>query len=97
MSDTPSQSLRIAIVGAGQIGSAFAFQLARIGNHDVSVVARPGSTRFQQLQRDGAIIDVKGEQAPVSVSDTLDEMVPYDVVIVTLSAHQTDAVLPTLE
>jgi 2-dehydropantoate 2-reductase len=35
--------LHIAIVGAGRIGSAFAFQLARTGNHDVTVVARPGS------------------------------------------------------
>ena len=65
MPDTPSQPLRIAIVGAGQIGSAFAFQLARIGGHDVGVVARPGSTRLRQLRRDGAIVDVKGEQASV--------------------------------
>ena len=96
MPGTPSQSLRIAIVGAGQIGSAFAFQLARCGGHDVSVVARPGSARLQQLRRDGAIIDVKGERAPVLVGDTLDETVPYDVVIVTLLAHQTNAVLPFL-
>ena len=96
MPDTPLQPLRIAIVGAGQIGSAFAFQLARIGSCDVSVVARPGSNRLLQLRRDGAIIDVKGEQAPVSVADTLDETVPYDLVIVTLLAHQTDAVLPNL-
>ena len=96
MPDTPSQSLRIAIVGAGQIGSAFAFQLARIGDHNISVVARPGSTRLQQLRRDGAIVDVKGERAPISVTDTLDETAPYDLVLVTLLAHQTDAVLPNL-
>ena len=96
MPETPSPSLRIAIVGAGQIGSAFAFQLARRGGHDVSVVARPGSARLQQLRRDGAIIDVKGERAPVLVGDTLDETVPYDLVIVTLLAHQTNAVLPIL-
>jgi 2-dehydropantoate 2-reductase len=96
MQNTPSQSLRIAIVGAGQIGSAFAFQLARIGNYNVSVIARPGSDRLLQLRRDGAIIDIKGAQAPVSVYDTLDEKIPYDLVIVTLLAHQANAVLPNL-
>ena len=96
MPDSASRSLRIAIVGAGQIGSAFAFQLARIGDHNISVVARPGSTRLQQLRRDGAIVDVKGERAPISVTDTLDETAPYDLVLVTLLAHQTDAVLPNL-
>jgi ketopantoate reductase len=41
MPDISPKPLRIAIVGAGQIGSAFAFQLARVGCHDISVVARP--------------------------------------------------------
>jgi 2-dehydropantoate 2-reductase len=89
--------LRIAIVGAGQIGSAFACQLARLGRHDVTVAARRGSTRLQQLRRDGAIIDVKGERAPVSIVDGLDETVPYDLVIVALLAHQTNAVLADLQ
>jgi len=89
--------LRIAIVGAGQIGSAFAYQLARLGRHDVTVVARCGSTRLQQLRRDGAIIDVKGERAPVSIVDSLDETVPYDLLIVALLAHQTNTVLPDLQ
>lgn len=97
MPGTPSPPLRIAIVGAGQIGSAFAFQLARIGGHDVSVVARPNSTRLRQLQSDGAIIDSTGERAVVSVADALDETVPYDLVLVTLLAHQTGAVLPNLQ
>ena len=96
MPDTPPQRLRISSGGAGQIGSAFAFQLARVGGHEVSVVARRGSMRLQQLRCDGAIVDVKGERAPVSVADALDEAAAYDLVIVTLLAHQTDAVLPDL-
>ena len=88
--------LRIAIVGVGNIGSTFAFQLARIGGHDVTVVARPDSKRLEQLRRDGAIVDVKGEQASVHVTDALDEQTPFDIVIVTLLAHQVDAVLPAL-
>jgi 2-dehydropantoate 2-reductase len=94
----PSRSLlRIAVLGVGKIGSAFAFQLARTGNHDVTVVARPGSARLQQLQRDNGIVNVKGERASVRVTDTLDEQTPCDLVIVTLLAYQVDAVLPTLQ
>jgi 2-dehydropantoate 2-reductase len=93
----PSTSLRIAILGVGKIGSTFAFQLARAGHHHVTVVARPGSARLRQLQRDNGIVNIKGERASVRVSDTLDEQVPYDLVIVTLLACQLDAVLPTLQ
>ena len=92
----PTSPLRIAIVGVGNIGSTFAFQLARIGGHDVTVVARPGSKRLEQLRRDGAIVDVKGVRASVHVTDALDEQTPFDIVIVTLLAHQVDAVLPAL-
>ena len=91
-----SSPLRIAVVGAGRIGSTFAFQLAHSGRHDVTAVARPGSVRLQQLQCDGGIVDVKGERADVRVTDTLDEQVPYDLVLVTMLAHQVDAVLPGL-
>jgi 2-dehydropantoate 2-reductase len=92
----PSSPLRIAVLGAGKIGSTFVFQLARVGHHDVTVIARPGSLRLQQLERDGGIIDAKGERAAMRVASTLDEDTPYDLVIVTLLAHQTDALLPAL-
>ena len=91
-----SPPLRIAVLGGGRIGSAFAFPLARTGQHDVTVVARPGSDRFQQLQRDGGIVNPKGERVEVRVADTLDAQTPYDLVVVTLLAHQVDAVLPAL-
>ena len=92
---TPPSS-RSAVVGTGNIGSTFAFRLAR-GGHDVTAVARPGSRRLQQLQRDGGIVDDKGERAVVRVADALDEEVPYDLVVVTVLAHQVDAVLPGLQ
>lgn len=88
--------LRIAVLGVGNIGSTFAFQLARIGGHDITVIARPGSKRLEQLQRDNAIVDVQGVRASVQVTDGLDERTPFDLVIVTLLAHQVDAVLPAL-
>lgn len=94
---TPVPPLRIAVLGAGKIGSTFAFQLARAGGHDVTVIARPGSIRLQQLQRDNGIVDVNGERASVRVTDRLDEEIPYDFLIVTLLDHQTAAILPNLQ
>ena len=89
--------LCIAVLGAGKIGSTFAFQLAHTGGHDVTVIARPGSVQLEQLRRDKTIVDVKGERGNVRVANMLDEQTPYDLVIVTLLAHQTDAVLPALQ
>jgi len=88
--------MRIAVVGVGGIGSTFAFQLARTGHHDVTVVARAGSVRLRQLQSDRGIVNTEGERADVRVADTLDAQIEYDLVIVTLLAHQVEAVLPAL-
>ena len=88
--------LSIAVIGAGKIGSTFAYQLARAG-HDVTVIARPDSLRLQQLQRDQAIILKTGERAEVRVADKLDEEAAYNLVVVTTSAHQVDAALPALQ
>ncbi len=93
---SPSTPQRLAVIGVGQIGSAFAFNLVRRGGHDVTVIARPGSLRLEQLRRDEAIVSVAGERGSVRVLDFLDEETPYDLVIVTLLAHQVAAVLPAL-
>lgn len=93
----PTPKLRIAILGVGGIGSAFAFQLARVGGHDVTVVARPDSPRLQQLMRDQGIVKAAGERADVTVTDKLDQEIAYDLVLVTLLAHQAGAVLPVLK
>ncbi|HEX4288535.1 MAG TPA: 2-dehydropantoate 2-reductase N-terminal domain-containing protein [Trebonia sp.] len=92
----PTSPLSVAVIGAGRIGSAFAYQLRRAG-HDVTVVARPGSRRLAQLQRDRGIVLTAGERASVTVADHLDEQEPFDLVIVTTLAHQVDALLPALQ
>jgi hypothetical protein len=88
-------SLRIAVIGAGAVGSAFAFQLARAG-HRVAMVAR--GNRLAQLQHDGAIVTTSGERAPVQVSAALDPTTEFDLVLVlvTVLASQVDALLPAL-
>lgn len=87
--------LRIAVIGAGNIGSTFAFQLARAG-HALTVIARPDSARLAQLRQAGGIVDVRGMRADVIVAAALDEAVAYELVIVTVLAHQVDALLPAL-
>jgi 2-dehydropantoate 2-reductase len=96
MPRTPASPLSIAVIGVGRIGSAFAYQLARAG-HDLTVVARPDSERLAQLERDRGIVLSTGERADVAVADHLDEQRPFDLVLVTILAHQVDSVLPTLK
>ncbi|KAH7099510.1 hypothetical protein BKA62DRAFT_709793 [Auriculariales sp. MPI-PUGE-AT-0066] len=89
--------LRLAIIGGGNIGSAFALKLVSVGHHDVTVIARPGSKRLQQLQELNGIVSVSGQRAAVTVSDELDTSIAYDVVIVTTHAHQVEPLLPVLQ
>ncbi len=86
--------MQIAVVGTGAIGSTFAFHIAKAG-HTVTVVAR--GVRFEQLQRDNAIVTVKGERAAVHVSPALDTTTPWDLVLVTVLAPQVETVLPALQ
>lgn len=90
-------SLRIAILGGGNIGSTLAFQLAGAGGHDVTVVARPRSARLQQLLRDRAIVKPGGARSGVHVGDALDPGMPYDLVIVTVPLQQQGVLVPALQ
>jgi 2-dehydropantoate 2-reductase len=96
MSTAPTSPLAIAVIGAGRIGSAFAYQLG-LGGHKVILVARRGSRRLSQLQRDGGIVLTTGERADVTAVDHLDEREPFDLVVVTVLAHQVGALLPALQ
>ena len=87
---------KIAIIGGGKIGSTFAFQLARAG-HEITVVARPGSLRLAQLLRDNGIVLQTGETVATHVTDTLDEAIQYDLLLVTMYDFQVEAILPTLQ
>ena len=89
-------ALSIAIIGVGQIGSAFAYQLASAG-HDVTVIARPDSRRLQQLEKEGAIVLQNGQRAAVRVDAALDNEIVYDLVIVTTKAFQIAPLLPMLK
>ena len=64
-SEAHARRLKVAVVGPGAIGSAFAYRLARAG-HDVTVVGR--GKRLEELERDGAIVLVDGERAAVTAA-----------------------------
>lgn len=96
-SPVPSKPpLSIAVIGAGAIGSAFAYCLARAG-HDVTIIARPSSARLGQLRRDGGIVHAREGLAKMRVADLLDEQSSHHLVLVTTLAHQADHVLPALQ
>jgi 2-dehydropantoate 2-reductase len=88
------QGMNIAVLGAGRIGSTFAFYLANAG-HNVTVIAR--GARLEALRSDGAIIAADGRKANVAIEDTLDVRNTFDLLLVTVLAHQVDALLPELK
>ncbi|WP_347557064.1 2-dehydropantoate 2-reductase N-terminal domain-containing protein [Robbsia sp. KACC 23696] len=85
--------MKIILIGAGRIGSAIAFCLAKAG-HDITVVAR--GKRFEVLQSDGAIVTIDGQRVPVKVLSALDPATLYDLAIVTVPEHHLAPLLPTL-
>jgi 2-dehydropantoate 2-reductase len=84
---------KIAIVGSGGIGSTFAVQLARAG-HEVTVVAR--GKRLAQLQERAGVATADGDVVSVTLSEALDPAVPYDLVLVSVLAHQVAPLLSAL-
>lgn len=85
--------MKIAVLGAGAVGSSFAAALARAG-HDVTLIAR--GARLVALQGRKGIALAKGETVPVTVAGELDGTTPWDVVLVTVLGHQVAPVLPAL-
>ncbi len=87
--------MEIAILGAGAIGSLFAYRFARAG-HAVTLVAR--GARLAELRRDARVRvrRLPGQQtdeAAVAVADTLDPARRWDLVLVTVRGQQADAAL----
>ncbi|MEG3131596.1 2-dehydropantoate 2-reductase [Pantoea cypripedii] len=77
---------RIAIYGAGAVGSVMAAKLARAG-HQVSVIAR--GAHLEAMQRNGLeyIADNKSDNVRVTASEYAEDFGVQDVVICTLKSH----------
>jgi len=92
-----SNTMKLAVIGAGAVGSALAFMLVtHAGYTDITMVAR--NKRLAQLQRDGAVVargpkDKHSTRAPVKVLAQLDVNEAYDLVLVLVMAYQIDDAL----
>lgn len=85
--------MKIAVLGAGAVGSSFAAALARAG-HDVTLIAR--GARLAALRGRKGIALASGETVTVTVAAELDGTTAWDFVLVTVLAHQVLPVLSTL-
>jgi 2-dehydropantoate 2-reductase len=86
--------MNICILGAGAVGTSFAMHFALAG-HDVTLVAR--GARLDKLTRDGGFIATSPPTTPspahVTVATAVDPTCAWDLVLVTVLAHQLDAAL----
>src|SRR5580704_14978232 len=88
------KKLKICILGAGAVGTSFAVYLA-VAGHDVTLVAR--GARLDKLTRDGGVIATSPPTTPtparVTVATAVDPTCAWNLVLVTVLAHQLDAAL----
>lgn len=91
-----ARALRIAVVGAGSIGSLFALKLSQAG-HDVTLVVRNDARRedislhgLRGRRRIGGSV----ERVDVVTTPSLEH--DYDLVLVAVQRQQVDALVPTL-
>ncbi len=95
--------MKILILGAGVIGTTYAWQLSNAG-HDVSLLVR--KPKKEQIAIDGIHIRYKDERLKKSdamevtyhpiVVDEYHRQDGYDLIIVSVRAHQLDELLPML-
>src|SRR5689334_20366684 len=95
--------MKILILGAGVIGTTYAWQLSEAGHH-VTLFVRKGS--LERYQREGVLIRCKDERqkkvAPIEVRyqpsfvDELRAGDNYDLIMVSVRAHQLEDILPIL-
>ena len=88
-----TEKKKIAIIGAGPVGCAFAVHLVKAG-HEVTIVGR--GQRLASLQANGGVLTKKSEKAteisktPVVAVGSLDTAQPWDLVLLTVTEHQFD-------
>jgi ketopantoate reductase len=95
--------MKILVLGAGVIGTTYAWQLSDAG-HDVSLLVR--KSKKEQMERNGIHIRYRDERLkksePVEVTyqpvvvDQFHAQDAYDLIIVSVRAHQLDEILPEL-
>ncbi|KIW56905.1 hypothetical protein PV05_05521 [Exophiala xenobiotica] len=90
-----TEKKKVAIIGAGPVGCAFALHLVKAG-HEVTIVGR--GQRLATLQENGGVLAKKSEKAreteisttPVKAVGSLDTAQPWDLILLTITEHQFD-------
>jgi 2-dehydropantoate 2-reductase len=84
---------KIAIIGAGPVGCAFALHLVKAG-HDVTIVGR--GQRLANLEENGGVLTKKSKKAteisktPVKAVGSLDTTQIWDLILLTVTEYQFD-------
>jgi 2-dehydropantoate 2-reductase len=88
--------MKVCVVGAGSIGGYLVARLAGAGN-DVTVIARGGNLAAIKARGLRLVTETGDEVArPALVTDKMADAGTQDVVILTMKAHQVEAILPDL-
>ncbi|OAP58689.1 hypothetical protein AYL99_07779 [Fonsecaea erecta] len=88
-----TEKKRVAIIGAGPVGCAFALHLVKAG-HEVTIVGR--GQRLATLQENGGVLAKKSAKSteisktPVKAVGSLDTSQPWDLILLTITEHQFD-------
>ncbi len=88
-----TEKKKVAIIGAGPVGCAFALHLVQAG-HEVTIVGR--GARLATLQENGGVLAKKSAKAteisktPVKAVGSLDTAQPWDLILLTITQHQFD-------
>ena len=95
--------MKILVLGAGVIGTTYAWQFSNAG-HDVSILVR--KSKHEQIEKEGIHIRYTDERQKKSdpmevtyhpvVVDKFHAQDNYDLIIVSVRAHQLEELLPSL-
>jgi 2-dehydropantoate 2-reductase len=83
---------RIAIIGAGAIGGAYASMFYDMSNDSVSFIA--GESRFSELDRNGIVVNGKHYNIPVCLPGQI--LNPFDMIIIAVKHHHLDGAIHDL-
>jgi 2-dehydropantoate 2-reductase len=88
--------MRIAVVGAGAVGSVIAGYLLERGEHEVSLLAR--GAHLAAIRDNGLVLETRGQRwhSRPQASDAPAELGTQDVLIVTVKAHSLPGLAPDL-
>jgi len=90
--------MRIAIAGAGAVGSVIAGYLIAGGRHEVSLLAR--GDHLEAIRKDGLRVESNGKTLigrPKAASDSAADLGPQDAIVVAVKGYSVASLAPALK